>query len=70
MNKTKLRRGIGWIARVFDYGTAMGSGGARLSLHGPVPEQEENTRRLNKDRRFARAAKKAQRRSDFKHAGA
>ncbi len=67
--KTKLRRGIGWHGRVFKYGTAMGPGGARLSLHGPVPEQEENARKLNKLPEFKRAAKKAQRRSDIAFQG-
>ena len=70
MNKPKLRRGIGWHGRVFQYGTANGPGGARLHIQRPADGQEENTRTLNKLPEFKRAAKKAQRRSDMKFAEA
>lgn len=65
MTKTKLRRGIGWHGRVFQYGTANGPNGAKLSVHGAHEAQEENVRKLNKLPEFKRAAKKRQRHDDM-----
>jgi len=68
MSKTKLRRGIGHMGRVFQYGTAVGPNGASLSIRASVKMQEDNARKLNKLPEFKRAAKKRQRRDDFRMA--
>ena len=65
----KTRQGIGYMGRVFQYGTAMANGGAALRFNGPPPEQEENVKKLNKIPEFKRAAKKRARREDFKQGG-
>lgn len=63
--KTRMRRGIGWYGRVFQYATAAGHGGVRLHARAGHPDREDDVKTLNKLPEFRRAAKKRQRRDDF-----
>ncbi len=60
--KPKLRRGIGYMGRVFQYATAGTPEGVQLNLRRPTVSVEK----LNKHPEFKRAAKKRQRRDDMK----
>jgi len=62
----KLRRGIGYNGRIFQYGTAVGRDGCDTSSKGPVEERVEQTKKLNKLPEFRRAAKRRERRVDLK----
>ena len=54
------------MGRVFQYGTALSPEGANLKRRGPTECEVEQTKKLNKLPEFRRAAKKRERRDDWK----
>ncbi len=59
----KLRKGVGYVGKVFQYGTAVGPDG--VTSHN-FEGREKRIRDLNKHPAMRRATKKAARRSDDK----
>lgn len=67
IHKSKARIGVGYMGKVFQYGTALGPDGAKLKDSQTQPGFDARVKQLNKNPAMRRAGKKAARRADLRY---